>query len=161
MEISVRLMQESDLNTLARIYCEVYRVFDVGEQWDEASAYKLLDYWLHKQPDLAFVAEVDAKPVGAFIAGIKPWWDGNHLVDGELFVQPEYQSKGVGTQLSRTMFQTAVEKYQATVWDTYTFAKYDFPLTWYKSLGFEPNEDWLMISGDLKQALKRIELRSN
>lgn len=150
-------MSEADLKSLATIYCEVYRVFDVGEQWDESSAYKLLEYWFHKQPDLAFVAEIEGNLVGAFIAGIKPWWDGNHLIDGELFVHPDNQSQGVGTQLSRKMFETALEKYQATVWDTYTFAKHDFPLKWYKSLGFEPNEDWIMISGDLRQALAKLK----
>ena len=156
MNIPIRRMTETDLPGLAKIYCEVYRIFDVGEQWDEVSAGKLLHYWLLRQPDLAFTAQSDNKLVGAFMAGIKPWWDGNHLVDGEIFVHPDYQAKGVGTQLSKVVFQTAIEKYQATVWDTYTFAKHEFPLKWYQSLGFVPNEDWIMISGDLKEALARL-----
>src|SRR5687768_3198077 len=99
MNITIRIMTQEDLAVLADIYSEVYRVFDVGENWDKDSAYQLLEYWLHKQPDLSFVAEADEKIVGAFIAGIKPWWDGNHLVDGELFVHPDFQAKRVGTEL--------------------------------------------------------------
>lgn len=157
--VKIRLMQNSDLDSLSETYVEVYRVFDVGERWTKESAHKLLKYWLYRQPDLAFVAEYEDKIVGAFVAGIKPWWDGNHLVDGEIFVHPEYQKHRVGSELSKAMFRTAIEKYDAIVWDTYTFKGVDHPLSWYKSLGFEEIQEWTMISGNLKKALKILENR--
>ena len=72
MEIHIRLMQEKDLQQLAEIYDFVYKKFDIGERWNVAAAKELLSYWFNKHPDLAFVAELDGKIVGAFVAGVKP-----------------------------------------------------------------------------------------
>lgn len=92
----IRLMKKEDLKKLAIIYARTYHVFDVGERWTAKSAITLMSYWMKRQPDLFFIAKYDGKIAGAFVAGIKPWWDGNHLVDGELFVDPDFQKKGIG-----------------------------------------------------------------
>ncbi|MBO7504680.1 GNAT family N-acetyltransferase [bacterium] len=52
-----------------------------------------MSYWYDRQPDLFFVAEVDGRVVGGIVSGIKPWFDGNRLVDGELFVDKKYQER--------------------------------------------------------------------
>jgi len=149
-------MQKADLQRLAEIYVDVYTAFDVGERWTTATAKQLLSYWLDKQPDLAFVAAYENKIVGAFLSGIKPWWDGNHLFDGELFVHPDYQKKGIGTELSKALYQKAVETYNVTHFDAHTFRKTEFPLKWYKAQGFMVNEDWVMISGDVKKVMGKL-----
>jgi GNAT superfamily N-acetyltransferase len=154
-------MQESDFSTLGKIYVDVYEHFDVGERWDVESAVSLIRYWYERQPDLAFVAEIDSIIVGAFIAGVKPWWDGNHLVDGELFVSPAHQSSGVGTQLSITLYETALEKYKVVSFDTYTFKNTEFPLKWYESQGFEVNSEWVLIAGDVKQAVRYLTAKQD
>ena len=155
-EIDIRLIREKDLDKLAEIYTETYRIFDVGEEWTKKSSYDLLDYWLKRQPDLCFLAEYQGEMVGAFVAGIKPWWDGNHLVDGEIFVNPEHQRKGIGTELSRHLLRTAIDKYGVVAFDTYTFRLTDFPFRWYKSLGFEEINEWVMISADPQKVLERL-----
>jgi len=48
---------------------------------------------------LAFLAEVNGKIAGGICGIIKPWWDGNHLVETELFLRPEFQRQKVGTGL--------------------------------------------------------------
>lgn len=88
--LSIRLMRNEDLQQLAAIYVRSY-VSEMHEKWTEKAAYALLLDWFKRQPDLAFAAEFDHRLVGAFVVGIRPWWDGNHLVDGELFVDPAYQ----------------------------------------------------------------------
>ena len=150
-------MQKEDIPPLAKVYVQVYRTFAIGESWEVTSAEKLLEYWLTKQPDLALVAEVDNKLVGAFVAGIKPWWDGNHLADGELFVDPAYQKKGIATALSKSMYKKAVEKYNVTSCDAYTFRKTTFPLNWYLQQGFKINEDWVIISGNVQEIIKKLK----
>jgi GNAT superfamily N-acetyltransferase len=149
-------VRRKDLRKLSEVYAAVYREFDVGEKWTAKKAYTLLEYWFQRQPDLAFVAESEGKIVGGFVAGIKPWWDGNHLVDGEIFVHPEFQRKGIGSLLSMAMFRKAMKKYNAKVWDTYTF-RGKYPLKWYRSLGFREIGEWTMISGDLKEAAKKLK----
>ena len=155
--INIRPIQESDLQELSEIFAEVYRVFDVGERWTKETAHGLLSHWVKSQPDLAFAAEFEDKLVGAFVSGIKPWWDGNHLFDGEIFVHPEYQQHGIGKELLKTVFETAIEKYNVTVWDAFTFNKTNFPLSWYKSLGFEEIKEWTMFSGSVENVLDILE----
>lgn len=154
--ISIRLAKEEDLEKLAAIYEEVFRVFDVGEEWTKEAAYKLLKYYFDRYPDLAFVAEYDGKVVGAFFADVRPWWDGDHLVDGEIFVHPDYQKRGVGTELMKIMFKTAIDKYGVVGWDAITF-KGEYPLEWYKKLGFEESKSWIVFGGDVRKVLKKLE----
>ena len=158
MNLKIRLMKKTDLDNLSRMYVKVYTAFNVGESWNSASAKKLLVDWLSRQPDLSFVAEVDGKLAGAFVAGIRPWWDGNHLVDGEVFVDPDCQKSGIGTELSKALYKKALKKYDVVAFDTYTFKKSKFPLSWYiKSQGFKVNEDWVMIAGNVKLALAKLQ----
>ncbi len=152
----MRLMHAKDISELSKIYVRVYTDFDVGECWDIESAKKLMKYWYQRQPDLCLVAELDNKLVGCFMAGIKPWWDGNHLVDGELFVDPTYQKHGIGTQLSVAIYKAALKKYNVISFDATTFKRTKFPLSWYKSQGYEVNKEWVLISGEVKKALKTL-----
>jgi len=62
--------------------------------------------------------------MGGFVAGIKPWWDGNHLVDGEIFIHPKFQKKGFGKLLSKYMYETAIKKYNVVSFNTITFKCY-------------------------------------
>ncbi len=157
--VKIRAARKEDLEKLAKVYVEVYRVFDVGEKWTQDSAYKLLDYWLIRQPDLAFVAEEDDSLIGAFFVGVKPWWDGNHLVEGEIFVDPAHQAQGVGKKLLKIVLGKALEKYQVTFWDTITFRRFDFPLNWYKKIGMEEVLEWVLVNGDVKSIMKSLMLR--
>lgn len=155
-ELKIRPIKRGDLNALAEAYTKAYETFDVDENWTMDSAYKLLAYWLKRQPDLCFLAEYDKNIIGGFVAGVKPWWDGNHLVDGEVFVHPNYQKKGIGSALSKHIYKIALEKYHVVRFDTYTFKMTKFPLEWYKSQGFEEIKEWVMISADLNKVLERL-----
>ncbi|HIH31630.1 TPA: GNAT family N-acetyltransferase [Candidatus Woesearchaeota archaeon] len=154
--LNIRLIKKSDLKTLARIYTKVYTYSDVGEKWIDTTSYNLLVYWYKRQPDLCLVAESSGKPIGAFVAGIKPWHDGNHLVDGEIFVDPDYQKKGIGRLLSIEMYKRALKKYNAICFDATTFKDKKFPLSWYKSQGFAEVKNWTIITGDLRKVLKGL-----
>lgn len=157
MDIKIRIAEKEDLQQLAEVYNFTYKKFDIGEEWTVESSKKLLDYWFKRQPDLFFVAEDEDKIVGGFVTGVKPWWDGNHLVDGELFVHVDYQRKGIGTELFKIMYETALEKYSVTSFDTYTFKKTEFPLSWYKSQGFVENQDWIMIEGNVQKMFDKLK----
>jgi GNAT superfamily N-acetyltransferase len=150
-------MKKSDLPQLAKVYTAAYQNFAIGEQWTAKTAIKLMAYWFAKQPDLAFVAEVNKKTVGGFISAIKPWWDGNHLSDGEIFVDPNYQKQGVATKLSIALYEKALKKYRALIFDAFTFKKTKFPLEWYLSQGFVENKDWILISAATKKILAKLE----
>ncbi|MEA2715218.1 MAG: Acetyltransferase domain [Candidatus Parcubacteria bacterium] len=156
--VRIRNVTGLDIAHLAGVYVAVYEDFDVGERWTHESAQALIRYSFERQPDLAFVASVPdaAGIVGGSFAGIKPWWDGNHLVDGELFVHPDYQRLGIGSTLLAHMFSQAMTRHNAVVVEGCTFRKSGHPLTWYKSLGFGEVKEWTMIRGDLLTAYRRL-----
>jgi ribosomal protein S18 acetylase RimI-like enzyme len=154
--IAIRNFDESDLDQLARIYVRAFKSAS-KESWSEPSARALVGYWLKRQPDLAFAAQANDVIVGGFIVGIKPWCDGNHLVEGELFVDPQFQGQGVGMTLLRHSLTVAMRNYAPVEWETYTFRGDDFPLSWYRRIGFEEVEEWVMIRAhmlSLKQGLR-------
>jgi|SRR3989344_5090024 len=154
--IDIRPTIQEDLPRLAEIYVDAYNTLKIGENWDNDSAFKLLKHFHNDQPDLFFTAEENGKLLGGIVSTVKPWWNGNNLTDGELFVDPASQGKGVGTKLIQQMFTVALEKYQAKSWDTFTHRVHEFPLNWYKKLGFEEIQQWVMITGDIKKVLNNI-----
>jgi GNAT superfamily N-acetyltransferase len=101
-----------------------------------------------------------AKVVGGIVATVRPWWDGNHLIEGEIFVHPKHQKKGIGVKLIEHLFTRAKEKYNVVSWDTHTHKVYKDPLAWYRSLGFEEIKKWTMITGNIAKVLKIIKERN-
>ncbi len=142
---------------LGEIYAKVYEFFDTGEKWVAETAEKLMEYWFNKQSDLAFLAEYDGKIVGGFFSGIKPWWDGNHLFDGEIFVHPDFQNKKIGKALFKKLLTEAVEKYDAKMFEAITFSGSEFPLNYYKKIGFMLVPKLTLISGDVKKILTNLK----
>lgn len=155
--IQIRPVSPADLPKLAVIYKNAYNSIKIGEKWDDESAAKLLHHFYTQQSDLFFVAELDGKIVGGIVSLVKPWWDGVHLTDGELFVDPNIQGKGIGTQLVKSMFEAAVSKYNTISWDTFTHRVYEHPLKWYKKMGFSEIKEWVMITGNIKNVLANIK----
>jgi predicted N-acetyltransferase YhbS len=123
MEPIIRLMKKKDIEEISILYANVYDSVDIGEKRTKETASNLMNYRLSRQPDLCFIATIDEKIVGGFIAGIKPWWDGNHLVDGEVFVDYAYHKQKIGSKLSKVIYQTALDKYSITSIDLVTFSK--------------------------------------
>ena len=155
--MNIRIAKKEDIKKLALIYVDAYNSIDIGENWDTQSAEKLLKSLYLHQPDLTFVAEEKGEIVGGINAVIRPWWDGNHITDGELFVSPKYQGKGIGKKLIARLFSKAKDKYQAVSWSTYTHVVHEHPLKWYKGMGFNEVKEWTMIAGDIDKVLARIK----
>ncbi len=154
--VNIRLVREADLPKLSEIYKAAYNPLNIGENWDSDTALKLMRHLYDEQGDLFFVAEEEAI-VGGIVALVKPWWDGNHLTDGEVFIDPHHQNKGIGTKLINRLFTESLEKYKAISWDTFTHRVHEYPLKWYKSIGFKEIEQWVMITGDIKEVLERLK----
>jgi len=155
--ISIRLAKNADLKQIAKIFIASYKHIEDDEKWDLENAHKLINHFYNAQKDLFFIAEENGQIVGGIVALIKPWWDGNHLTDGEFIVHPTHQKKGIGAKLINHLFLHAQKKYNAVSWDTFTFNENKHPLTWYKKIGFKEIEKWIMISGNVKEVLKKVK----
>ncbi len=76
--------------------------------------------------------------------------------DGEFFVDPEHQKQSVAKKLLQHLIEIANERYAPVYWDTWTFREAGFPLSWYKRIGFEEIEEWIMIRADMKKLLTNL-----
>jgi len=157
MEIEIKQVKKSDLKNLAKIHTRVFNSSKVGENWNPKKSYKLLEYWLNQYPaDLGYFAEYNKKIVGAFITGLKPWWDGYHIQGGEMFVHPDFQKKGIGTMLIKKAFKIAKDKYKVKSCSLTTFKNIKHPLSWYKKMGFEEKKDLTVIGCNINDVLKKL-----
>ena len=154
--MEIRPAKKEDFKALSEIYVASYNSLNIGEKWTEETAEKMLTHLFNTQPDLNFVAVVEGTIVGGVNALIKPWWDGNHITDGEIFIDPKYQGQKIGKKLLKQLFLEAKNKYGAVSWDTFTHVVHTHPLTWYESMGFEKMPHWAMITGDIEKVLKNL-----
>ena len=150
----IRLVKKEDLDDLAVIYKDLYDNADIGEDWSIEKAKKLLEYWYNKQGDLFYVAEEDGKPVGGCVSGIKSWFDGNRLVDGEIFVSKDYQEKHIGRNLMLEHLKQAKIKYNANVMEFHTYGdETEFPQNWYSRIGFKKDDELIIMNGNIEEIL--------
>ena len=153
----IRLVKKEDLDDLAVIYKDLYDNADIGEDWSIEKAKKLLEYWYNKQGDLFYVAEEDGKPVGGCVSGIKSWFDGNRLIDGEIFVSKDYQEKHIGRNLMLEHLKQAKIKYNANVMEFHTYGdETEFPQNWYNRIGFKKDDELIIMNGNIEEILGHL-----
>jgi len=154
--MEVVLAKKEEVLQIAQIYVDAFASAP-SEHWTKETAENLLNYWFQKQPDLFFIAIDDNKIVGGITMGVKPWWDGNRLQDGELFVAPECQKQGVGKQLLKRVLKEAISRYQVSTLEGITFSSDSFPRTWYEKIGLKKSDDLIIVTGDCQKILSELE----
>lgn len=151
------LRDEKDLEIMAEEYANYYNNSVLGENWTKEAAAELFKYFYKQAPDLLFIAYDNENPIGIIMHCLKPWWDGMHLEDSEIFVKKEYQHGGVAKALFKKSFEYAIEKYNATTLEAHTYEDENgFPYCWYQRLGFETIDDWKIISGDIRKIVTKL-----
>lgn len=154
----IRLVKKEDLDDLAVIYKDLYDNADIGEDWSIEKAKKLLEYWYNKQGDLFFVDEEDGILAGGVVSGIKPWFDGNRLVDGEIFVSNKYQGRHIANNLFKAHLEEAVKKYNANVMEFHTYGdETEFPQNWYTRLGIKKDNELVIMNGRISEILSKLK----
>jgi len=154
----IRNVKETDIKVLAPIYKQLYDNADIGEYWTIESAEKLLNYWYEKQKDLFLVAEENDEVVGAIMSGIKPWFDGNRLIDSEIFVSSKYQGKHIAKDLFISHLKKAKELYDAKVIEFHTYGyEEEFPQCWYNRIGFKKDNELIIMNGNVDDVLDKLQ----
>ncbi len=153
----IRLAKKEDIPELAKIYKDLYDNVDIGEDWTIEKATELLTYWYNKQSDLFYVAIEDDKPVGAIVSGIKSWFDGNRLVDTEIFVSNDYQGRHIAKDLTIYHLRQAKLKYNANTMEFHTYGdETEFPQNWYNRIGFKKDDELIIMNGDIEDVLNHL-----
>lgn len=149
--LQIRRSKKQDLKQLAKIYKRAYGRSKEGEDWSTQRAKALLDFYLRQKTFIGLTALVDGKIVGAFFSFIKPWYDGDHLGEGELFVDPDYQHRKIGTKLFLEMNKIAKRK-GCTIHELIVYGSI---ARWYKRLGIK--ESGLKhMQGKIKDIVRRM-----
>jgi GNAT superfamily N-acetyltransferase len=147
----IKKTKQEDLPELSKIYVRAYDRPEFGETWSVNDAEALLQFYFDLPTFLGITAVSEEKVVGAFFSFVKPWYDGNHLGEGELLVDPEQQNKKIGTQLMKEMMKLAQENGCVV----HELIAYDKVAEWYKKIGMEDTGLHHM-SGKIEDILKRI-----
>jgi|SRR3989338_3913516 len=148
-------LKSSDVTEISKVYVRAYRTR--GEKWTDKRASALIKSYLKKQPDMAIVAILDRRLVGGFFCLVKPWWDGNHMIETEIFVDPRAHKQGIGQALFQEILTRAKKKYEAVVFEGITFSKLKFPISWYNKIGIKKAEELMFIDGKVDVILKKLK----
>lgn len=155
--ITFKEVEEKDLHILANLYSIIYLNINMGENWTYPTALSYMHYFYHYQPDLFICAYDDNIPIGAIMSTLKPYYDGLHLTETELFVSSDYRGQNIGKKLLEMHFELAISKYDASYIDAITYINHPkSPLDWYKKIGLEPNTNLVILNGKLDNCLKKL-----
>ena len=154
----IRQVKLEDIEELAIIYKDLYDNICIGECWSTESATKLFKFYVEKQEDLFLVAEENEKVIGAVMSEVKPWFDGNRLTNTEIFVSRNYQRRGIASKLYREQWEKAKKLYNCQMIEICTFGKKEeFPQLWYRKIGFETNQELIIMNGNIEKVLKNLK----
>ena len=155
--MNIRNIEKQDLGSLSQLYWDCFTEELTWEKWTTWTASKLLNFFYDKQKDLFFLAEIDWRIVWAVVFIVKPWRDGNLLVDGEIFVHPDFQKEWIGSKLLYRCIYKAREEYNCRYICAITFSNYKHPLNYYLKLWFEVDKERIIIWGKSDLILKNLE----
>lgn len=150
--LKIRKTKKQDLKELARIYRDAYKRSKFGEEWTMKEASALVNFLFNQKTLIGITALFDGKIVGAFLSFIRPWHHGNRLGEGELFIDPKYQGKKIGTKLFFEMMEIA-KKRKCFI---HQLVAYGDIARWYKKLGMEYSYLKYM-EGNIESLLKNKE----
>lgn len=106
---------------------------------------------------MLFVAtEKEEVVVGGSWGAVRPWWNGIYLVDAELFVDPSHQHQGVGKLLMKHLVTAAQLRHKVNRIEAVTFRNSEFPLNWYKHLGFHLSSELVVIEANIEDVLSKL-----
>ena len=143
MNIRVELMNEEQINEVAKVFVESFN--DVGEQWSIENATQNIKEGFFGE--CHYVALVEDKIVGFILAIPLTRELGLELFVASVAVLPDYQKHGVGKMLWNKVESYGKEnKYAAIRLLTNPNLK---SYEWYKEMGFKES-DWIEVFKEIK-----------
>lgn len=100
--MQLRIMEEKDLAACARLFARVFSAEPWNEPWDDELAQSRLAHFHASSGFLGVVAQRQ-EVIGFALGNLEPFCTGTLFYLREMCVGTQQQSKGVGTQLYRTL----------------------------------------------------------
>lgn len=108
--MTYRLAHPSEYEPLAAVLKAAYAVEPWNERWSDERALRRIQGILHNFGSICIVADDKGSLLGSILGFIDPYADQDFFFISELFVLPQYQHRGIGTQLLRTLETVLKEK---------------------------------------------------
>lgn len=154
-DVKIELYDPSMVDSVSEIYCESFRNAYSSEPWTVENAKKFVIFMYKTQPDMFFVAKYENQIAGGAWGMIKPYVKGNCICETELFVAEKYQKRGVSKLLLKKLAEEALEKHKIYLFLGIADRDKDFPMSYYKKLGFDDDE-WTSIWVSPQELLKNL-----
>lgn len=97
--IMIKKYQNEDLTACAELMMEVYNNEHWQCRWSLELAQNYLQDYVNSNKFLGYTIWVDGKIKGAIFCHEKIWWNNSEIFIDEMFVSPEIQRQGYGTEL--------------------------------------------------------------
>ncbi len=101
--IIIRKYENSDLTACAQIMMEVYNNDLWQCRWSLETAQCYLQDFVNHVKFIGYTLLIDNKVKGAILAHEKIWWNNSEVFIEEMFISPELQRQGYGTELLHTV----------------------------------------------------------
>lgn len=130
----IRKMENKDIAGCAEILCAVYNNELWMCRWNKETAIEYLNDFFDNKKFVGYVAEENGNLIAGLFAHEKIWWNNSEVFIEEMFVNPEYQGKGIGTSLLLEVEKYIKEKGLAGI--TLSTNKYAPASKFYEKNGF-------------------------
>lgn len=106
----IRNIEENDINSCAELLIAAYNCEPWNNNWTLETAQRYLTEFFRSEKFLGFVSIEQSEVTGAIFAHRKTWWTNDEIYVDELYIKPNEQGKGYGTQLLKKIEQYSIEE---------------------------------------------------
>jgi len=144
-EMEIQKINLDDIKIISEDFTETF----IGWSFDKAFEY--LNNPFKQYPDLCLKVMLNGRIVGGIFCKLSPYQKGEMVVIEALHILKEYRSKGYG----KILLNSVVERAKAKGFEKIGMLApngTDFPLSWYKSLGFKET-GWVEMEGEVNNLI--------
>ncbi len=143
----IREIDITDLPESTALYIRVFNAPPWNDAWTDETAAARLAHTLDTPGSLGLGVWQAGKLVAVAVGYAEQWYDGQHFLLKELFVDPGTQGSGVGTRLMHRLEQELQERrmeyvYLLTARDSHAAA-------FYRKLGYRESESTILMTSNL------------
>lgn len=131
----LRACTESDISNAAQLMCTAYSAPPWNEKWKLDRAHQRVTAFMSGTNARGYAMMVETQTVGYLFGRIDLAMKGDIFYVEEIFVDPGYQRKGVGS-MALAQLQTELKKSSVTKIELHTISE---DISFYKKNGFTPS----------------------
>jgi aminoglycoside 6'-N-acetyltransferase I len=143
-----RLHAISELDACATVLVAAYNGEPWNDAWTHHKALEKLECFYHSPKFYGWKAELEGEVVGCCVGNIEPYFTGDYFYLKEMFVSPQVQHAGIGSQLLATLQAKLTELDIQTI---ILFTSHEgFPWQFYIKHGFDEMDGMRMMHLDMR-----------